>query len=586
MDRIRYNYRAKGSIDFSVFLAFFVLVHVSSNAIGQVKNTKYLTNESLTYEEAIGLLEKTVEYSPYVSMSKEGKTDVGRNLHTVVFNADGVFNPDSIDRTKKSILLINNAIHPGESCGVDATVLLFDYLAKHRKEFPNLIVVAIPVYNIGGMLNRSPYNRSGQAGPEECGFRGNYQHLDLNRDFIKTDALNTESFHRIYHKWKPHLFMDTHTTNGSDHQYPLTLIVSQRNKMNPVLADFTYTKLEGYLYRKMKEKGKEITPYVYLMQDAPQEGIKDFLETPRYSSGYVNLFNTVGLISEAHKYAKFKDRVEYTYELLRTLCVFASGNSNELIRIKKLADAHDLNQNQFALNWMLDTATAETLSFKGYELEMIESETTGLPRRSFNRNKKATFQIPFYRNYIATQGVTAPKFYVIPQCYRRILANIERQGIQIEYLQKDSVITGGMYYLNEVSSPNKPYEKHYLHSEVTASESFQKVQFYKGDVMVDLNQYGKRYLVETLEPTAADAFFRWNFFDNVMQQKEWFSDFAFDPIAKELLETNPDLKQEFEEKRNTDEAFAKNHMAQLYWVFERSYYYEPEHKRYPVMRVY
>ena len=75
------------------------------------------------------------------------------------------------------------------------------------------------------------------------------------------------------------------------------------------MAEYTYGKLENYLYRKMAEKEKEIVPYVHLMKSTPNEGIKDFLETPRYSSGYVNLFNTIGLISEAHKYASFQNRV-------------------------------------------------------------------------------------------------------------------------------------------------------------------------------------------------------------------------------------------------------------------------------------
>ncbi len=562
---------------------FFGLTVLLSNA--QIKYP-HLKGESFTYEQSIDVLNKLAKGSPYISIAEQGKTDVGRPLHTVVFNIDKEFNPDSINREEKAILFINNAIHPGESCGVDATVKLFEYLSMHRKEFSNLIVVAIPVYNIGGMLNRSKYNRSGQAGPAECGFRGNYQHLDLNRDFIKSDALNTVSFQAIFHAWKPHLFMDTHTTNGSDHQYPLTLIVSQQNKMNPILADFTYTKLEGYLYRKMAEKGKEITPYVHLVKNTPQEGIKDFLETPRYSSGYVNLFNTIGLISEAHKYATYFDRVEYTYELLRTLCLFSNGNNNELVRIKKLADESDRNQSQFALNWTLDTNTAETLNFMGFEFSMIESEVTGLPMRKFNRVKKQTFQIPFYRNYIATQGVSVPKFYVIPQCYPKVISMLKRQGTEFIPLSKDSTILGAMYYVDVVETSKTPYEKHFLHKIVQVSEQYQQVRFYKGDYLVALDQPVRRFLVETLEPTAADAFFRWNFFDNVLQQKEWFSDFAFEPIAKELLGSNPQLKSEFEEAKENDSALRNNHMAQLFWVFKRSQFYEPEHKRYPIMRVF
>lgn len=577
------NSKFLNSITHLVLLSLFQALCIIAK--GQI-NYPYLKNESFTYEQAIGELRKLAFESPYIEMQTQGITDVGRPLHTVVFNIDKNFHPDSIDRSKKSIVLINNAIHPGESCGVDATVKLFEYLSTHRKEFENVVIVAIPVYNIGGMLNRSPFHRSGQSGPVECGFRGNYQHLDLNRDFIKSDALNTAAFHTIYHSWKPHLFMDTHTTNGSDHQYPLTLIVSQRNKMNPILAEYTYVKLEKYLYRKMKEKDKEIVPYVHLMHETPNQGIKDFLETPRYSSGYVNLFNTIGLISEAHKYASFKNRVEYTYELLRTLCVFASGNNNDLIRIKQLADLFDRDQNQFSINWMLDTSIADTIEFKGFEVSMKVSETTGLPRRSFDRSKKSTFSIPHYRNYISTNGISAPSLYVIPQCYPDVIEVLKRQNIHLERLNEDSVLVGGMYYIDEVSSPKQPYEKHYFHSTVSVSEKFQSVQFYQGDYIVQLDQPGKRFLVETLEPHAADAFFRWNFFDNVLQQKEWFSDFAFDPIAKEILDSNSELKQQFEKVKQENEEFANNHMAQLKWVFKRSKYYEPEHNRYPIMRVY
>jgi len=571
-----------GMRSFSLLVIFTFLTLTSLSQI----NFPHLKNESFTYDQAIEELSKLSNFSPYIEIIEQGKTDVGRRLHTVVFNLNKEFDPTKIDRSEKAILLINNAIHPGESCGVDATVKLFEYLSTHEKEFENLLVVAIPIYNIGGMLNRSKYSRSGQPGPVECGFRANYQHLDLNRDFIKSDALNTAAFHKIFHAWKPHLFMDTHTTNGSDHQYPLTLIVSQRNKMNPILADYTYGKLENYLYRKMAEKEKEIVPYVHLVKSTLNEGIKDFLETPRYSSGYVNLFNTIGLISEAHKYASFQNRVEYTYELLNTLCVFSNGNSNDLIRIKKLANQSDRQQNQFSINWLLDTLTAETLSFKGYKMNMVKSETTGLIRRSYDKTKKITFPVPHYRNYISTEGVNVPRYYVIPQCYPKLIEVLNRQGVAIKRFENDTILNGGMYYLEGVTAPKEPYEKHYFHSEVRVNENFQSVRFYKGDVIVSLDQDARRYLVETLEPTAADAFFRWNYFDNVLQQKEWFSDFAFDPIAKELLEADERLNIEFQEKRNNDSKFAENHMDQLLWIFHRSKYYEPEHKRYPIMRVY
>ena len=122
-------------------------------ALGSMSQINYphLKNESLTYDQAIEELTKLSSYSPYIEIIEQGKTDVGRPLHTAVFNYNKEFDPTKIDRSKKAVLFINNAIHPGESCGVDATVKLFEYLSRHGREFENLIVVAIPVYNIGSM---------------------------------------------------------------------------------------------------------------------------------------------------------------------------------------------------------------------------------------------------------------------------------------------------------------------------------------------------------------------------------------------------------------------------------------------------
>ena len=52
----------------------------------------------------------------------------------------------------------------------------------------------------------------------------------------------------------------------------------------------------------MKAQKKEIVPYVHLYGETPLEGIKDYLDSPRYSTGYTTLFNTIGFVTEALKY--------------------------------------------------------------------------------------------------------------------------------------------------------------------------------------------------------------------------------------------------------------------------------------------
>jgi len=91
--------------------------------------------------------------------------------------------------------------------------------------------------------------------------------------------------------------------------------------------------------------------------------------------------------------------------------------------------------------------------------------------------------------------------------------------------------------------------------------------------------------VETLEPTAPDGFLAWNFFDGVLQQKEGYSSYVFEDLAAETLKKDPALKAELDEKRKNDPEFARNAEAQLYFVYKRSPYFEPEYMRYPVYRL-
>jgi hypothetical protein len=82
-----------------------------------------------------------------------------------------------------------------------------------------------------------------------------------------------------------------------------------------------------------------------------------------------------------------------------------------------------------------------------------------------------------------------------------------------------------------------------------------------------------------------DSWFAWGFFDAVLQQKEWFSDYIFIDEAEQMLKKDPELKKEFETKKIAEPAFAKDHWNMLYWLYQRSPHYEKTHNRYPVFRI-
>jgi hypothetical protein len=65
------------------------------------------------------------------------------------------------------------------------------------------------------------------------------------------------------------------------------------------------------------------------------------------------------------------------------------------------------------------------------------------------------------------------------------------------------------------------------------------VQAVPGDYLIDLNQPQARYVMETLEPQAHDSFFRWGFFNSVLEKKEAYSDYVFEDTAAEILRDEP-----------------------------------------------
>jgi hypothetical protein len=117
------------------------------------------------------------------------------------------------------------------------------------------------------------------------------------------------------------------------------------------------------------------------------------------------------------------------------------------------------------------------------------------------------------------------------------------------------------------------------------TKNTEKMEFRTGDYKISTNQLGVKYLLETLEPEAVDSYFNWNFFDTILQQKEGYSSYVFEDLAKQILYENPTLKQEFEAKKQTDKAFAENGGDQLYWVYKHSKYFEKAYMMYPVFRI-
>jgi len=542
--------------------------------------------ESPTYYQIVEWWKKLDVSSPIVKMIEMGPSDAGFPLHLVMVSGDKDFNIQSIKAKKKAIIFINNAIHPGEPDGIDATMVLVRDIVENRYQLASNVVLAIiPVYNIGGCLNRSKNYRIDQNGPVEKGFRGNSQNLDLNRDFIKCDSKEAFTFAKIFHYLDPDVFVDNHVSNGADYQHIMTLLTSQHNKLGGRMGVYLDQQFEPALYSLMKKKGYDLVPYVNHFGETPQNGWSAYWDSPRYSSGYTTLWNTFSFTPETHMLKSYKLRVESTMALEECFVEFTSQHCKEILELREQTKKQQVTQTSFPIAWKLDRSQSKQITYKGFEAGHKTSEVSGQPRLYYDRQKPFEMKVPFYNFYRDTLSVEKPKAYVIPQGWWKVVDRLQANNVQMRRLTKDTTMQVEWYKIESYQSGPRPYEGHHLNSAVKISIQTKTMIFRKGDWYISMDQIANRFLIETLEPQSEDSYFAWNFFDPILGQKEGYSDYAFEDIAADYLKNNPDVKTKLDQRRSADTAFTKNGRAQLDFVYQNSAYFEPAYLQYPVYRV-
>ena len=566
-----------------LFIFLVQLVNAQNKSKYQTFFEKGNGNTSANYQEILRFYKMLDTDFETIKVVDKGVTDSGERLQMVIFSANNDFN---FTNKNKTVVLINNGIHAGETDGIDASMQLFRDLATGKyKISDNLLVVAIPVYNIGGCLNRNTTTRVNQNGPEEYGFRGNGRNFDLNRDFIKSDTKNAKSFVEIFHLVNPTVFIDNHVSNGADYQYVLTYIMTEPKKLGTVLGNFMSTIMTPSIVSDLKLKTIDSSPYVNVDGTVPEKGFAQFFDSPRYTTGYASLFNCVGFVVETHMLKNYAKRVAATFEFMKSTLNFVQKNDVELK--KKVVENRKqfLPKAKYALKWSIDSLKVSKIPFLGYQSGYKKSEVTAGNRLFYDQKIPFEKQIDFFGDYKCTKEIVIPDFYIVPKSFWTVTDLLKLNKISYSLLKIDTVIDVESYRILDYKTFKNPYEGHYPHFNTEVQKSVELRKFFKGDFLISTKQLGVKYLLETLEPEAVDSFFNWNFFDTILQQKEGYSDYVFEDLASDYLKNNTEIRTRFEQKKATDKNFAENPAAQLDWIHKNSPYYEKAHFSYPIYRI-
>ncbi len=569
------------------------------------------------YDETLAYLRRLAAAAPrQLRLERFGRSGQGRDLWAVVVSRDGVFDPDALRRAGpgRPVVLVQNAIHAGEMDGKDASLALLREIVITKtlaRLLERAVLVVIPIYNADGHDRFGRWNRINQNGPEQTGWRTTGVNLNLNRDYLKADTLETRAFLGLFNRWRPDFFVDDHVSDGADYQYDTTYSFNDGPDMFPALADWIKRSAEPHLLRSVGEAGPVIGPYLtFADPNDPGKGALAAQNTPRFSTGYMVLQNRPGLLVEMHMLKDYKTRVRGNYELLRAVLEVVNRDADQLLRMNKEADAETVaapRQPGARVPLRVEaTGQTEPYSFRGFKARQSLSEVSGAVRVEYSQ-EPLTFTLPRQTELHVTYAVAVPAAYIVPAQWKAVIDVLAAHGLRLRRTVAEWSGEVETYRCESLSWSARPFEGRNVLALVEkapletggafqlAAESAappgrcrsvsERLHYPAGSVVVPMDQRAAKVAVHFLEPEGPDSALAWGFFNAIFEQKEAPEPYVMETLAREMMAKDAALKTEFEAKVQADAAFAASPAARLDFFFRRSPWWDPQQGRYPVGRL-
>lgn len=520
-----------------------------------------------------------------------GTSPQGRPMPLIIVSADRAYTPEAARATGKPIILVLCAIHAGEIEGKDAALALIRDMAVLRWQgavLDQVILLVVPMFSIDAHERRSPWNRIHQNGPEEMGWRYTSTGLNLNRDFMKAEAPEMQALLRnVFTQWRPHLLIDTHTTNGGDYRHDLLYDFSRGPVVPQAAERWGREVFERRIVPRFEAMGHLPGPYVaFREKHRPESGVDSDAFSARYSHGYSALQGVPGLLFETHMLKPYRERVKAVRDLLYAVIEDVATHPEDLKGAVAAAHADIVARmgarESIALSTTLG-ARVDTLTFKGYRATFTQSSITGAPVASYS-DEPVDYTVPIRREVLPGITVTPPAGYFVPREWPRVREALDTHGVRYRVFRAAWSDSVDAVKLDAWWARSKPFEGHFPITVTRTSTVRRMKPFRPGDLWVPLDQPAALVAVHLLEAQSPEGLTYWNAFDSLLEVSEYAEDFVMAPIAEQMLNDDPALARRFRERLASDSTFAADPGARTRFFYEHSRWANPEAGLIPVMR--
>ncbi len=483
-----------------------------------------------TYADVMSFLAAQDARSKDIRIIPMGKSLEGKEIPVAIVARPMVNSASEAKASGKLIVYVQGNIHAGEVEGKEVVMMkIREMLAKPVEPLlDKLIILFVPIYNTDSN-DKMAYGRrpTQDNSPPEVGLRENSQGLDLNRDGVKMEALETNGLFSIINEWDPQLFVDLHTTNGTWHAWDLTWAPSYHYAGEKEPYDFTIQMLK-HISSEVPGKYKlGFGPYgdYDLREGWPVKNFYTYNHHPRYLVNQFGLRNRMAILSEAFAHEPFDKRIYSTNAFVTEILSYASEHAAEILAINKKAEEATIRKYAEASGAIkkgvrYKMVESEVLkSFPTYDYELV-TETDGTRKLSRKPTKVLLDNIAYHAGFRAEVEAAMPRGYIIPGHMVALVENLRKHGIRVDQIRKKQVFNGAYFEIEKYEMAQRKFEGH-LMARATGRFIAGKKRAARGDFQVDLAQPLGNLAFYLLEPESDDGLLTWNFFDeNIEKQKQ------------------------------------------------------------------
>jgi hypothetical protein len=534
-----------------------------------------------SYDETLAYLRRIGERLPELRLVEFGRSAAGRPMTVAIVSKERFADGGAARASGRPIVLVVNGIHAGEIDGKDASLeLLRDFALGRRRELLDAATLLIvPVYNVDGHERVSPWNRPNQDGPVDgMGFRTTADGHDLNRDWLKAETPEARAMLALVREWDPHLVVDDHVTNGSDHDWTLTWAAPEAPQLAAPVARWLAAALPRAL-GAVEAAGHRTGPYPELEDELdPSAGIVTPAYGARYSTGYFALRRRATILVETHSHKPFARRVAANRELLAGLLAELSRSGRELVAATRAADAE--RPRELVLDWRT-AAAGDPIRFPIYAWSRVPSLVTGGELLRYERGVVREIEVPW--RHRAEPVATLPRpgaLYVAPG-WPAIERRLEDHGVRFERLPAARVeevevvrVAGSKLAARSVQG--------LVGRQGELARGRERRELAAGTLVISADQPLFELAVQLLDPASAESLWAWGLLGTIEEGKEWIGPPELEDAAARLLE-DAALRAEWE-RALADPAFAADPAARYRWWYRRTPWWDETVGLVPVFR--